>query len=180
MMIRRYPHLTYVAISIIVVFGLIQVPILQSFFTMYTRMKYAGALLAGGLFVSSFTVSIGSALLLEMMHTLTPLEIAIIAGYGSILADYLIFRTVRNSLGEEIADLFFHSGGVRVAQFLRRNHLRWLHLLVGAIIIASPLPDEMGVALLGTSHMRPYQFLFLSFLLNVAGIYLFLSTVQVL
>jgi hypothetical protein len=46
----------------------------------------------------------------------------------------------------------------------------WAMLVAGAIIIASPLPDELGVALMGIGEIRPRVFLPLSFAMNTLGI----------
>jgi hypothetical protein len=47
----------------------------------------------------------------------------------------------------------------------------WLLPLVGAIIIASPLPDEPGVAMLGISKIRRWVFTVVVFFLNTIGVY---------
>src|SRR3989344_5750951 len=48
-------------------------------------------------------------------------------------------------------------------------------LVVGAILIASPLPDEIGVSLMGLSKISTIRFVILSFVLNATGIFLILS-----
>ncbi|HEY4478659.1 MAG TPA: hypothetical protein VI775_02350, partial [Candidatus Paceibacterota bacterium] len=50
--------------------------------------------------------------------------------------------------------------------------LKWLSPLIGAFIIASPLPDELGVALLGMSKIRIAVLIPLSFTMNILGIYI--------
>jgi len=50
---------------------------------------------------------------------------------------------------------------------------------VGALIIISPLPDELGVSLMGISKLKWYRFLLLSFTLNTLGIFFLLSAVHV-
>jgi hypothetical protein len=46
----------------------------------------------------------------------------------------------------------------------------WLPLFVGGIILASPLPDEVGVSILGVAKMRPSRFMLMSFFFNSIGI----------
>ena len=48
--------------------------------------------------------------------------------------------------------------------------------VMGAIIIASPFPDEVGISLMGISQLKNWQFLVISFLLNSLGI-LFVVTI---
>jgi len=44
--------------------------------------------------------------------------------------------------------------------------------VTGAVIIASPFPDELGVTLLGLSRVRNIHFLVVTYLLNTIGIFL--------
>jgi hypothetical protein len=45
----------------------------------------------------------------------------------------------------------------------------------GAVIIASPLPDEAGVSLLSLSKLKNWQFILLSFVLNATGIFIIVT-----
>ena len=47
---------------------------------------------------------------------------------------------------------------------------RWLTFFAGGFIIASPLPDELGIALLGFSKLKTSLFVPLSFTFNFLGI----------
>jgi uncharacterized membrane protein YdjX (TVP38/TMEM64 family) len=55
---------------------------------------------------------------------------------------------------------------------------RFRHYLVYAfagLIIASPLPDELGVALLaGFTHIKPWKFAIISYVCNTLGILIML------
>jgi len=42
--------------------------------------------------------------------------------------------------------------------------------IIAYLIIASPLPDELGVALLGTTKQKTKEFLILSYFMNFLGI----------
>ena len=52
----------------------------------------------------------------------------------------------------------------------KRRFFRWITFLAGGLILASPLPDELGVAVLGFSKMRLKYFALLSFVFNFLGI----------
>lgn len=172
----RYKNLTYLAISIVVSLLLLRI---ESFHTALLHLGnsgYIGAFIAGILFISTFTVSIGTVILLILAESLNPVEIGIIAGLGAVIGDFLIFRFIRNQgLGEEIKHLFTYFGGDKVSDLVHTKYFSWTLPVVGALIIASPLPDELGVGLMGISKMKTYQFLFLSFILNFIGIFLVIS-----
>ena len=48
---------------------------------------------------------------------------------------------------------------------------RFMTPLLGVLIIASPLPDEIGLALLGFSRAKTFQILPIAFIMNFIGIY---------
>jgi hypothetical protein len=47
--------------------------------------------------------------------------------------------------------------------------------VIGAIIIASPLPDEVGISLMGLSKISTPKFIFISYILNSIGLFLIIS-----
>ncbi len=80
---------------------------------------------------------------------------------------------MRNRFTEHLAELVSVKGVRR--RFRKIFHLRffrWLTFLIGGLIIASPLPDELGLTLLGFSKAKTSLFLILSFTFNFIGIIL--------
>ena len=55
------------------------------------------------------------------------------------------------------------------ALFYSRAYKRLLPF-IGALIIASPLPDELGLVMLGAAGVKTKYFIILSFSLNFAGL----------
>lgn len=133
-------------------------------------LDYIGAFLAGAFWVTSFTVIPSSAVLLILADAVNPIFLALTAGFGAMIGDYIIYR-------------FFRAETDNVSKEVTKNHhfikkltkfksIRWLAIIVGAFIIASPLPDELGIALLGITKIEPKKFLPLSFALNSLGIFI--------
>jgi len=54
---------------------------------------------------------------------------------------------------------------------LEKPHTKWILVLAGAIFISSPLPDEIGLALMGISRYNRGKILTICFALNFAGAY---------
>lgn len=52
----------------------------------------------------------------------------------------------------------------------RLRIFRWSIAFLGALVIASPLPDELGLMMLGFSKIKTSFFVPISFLLNFLGI----------
>jgi uncharacterized membrane protein YdjX (TVP38/TMEM64 family) len=49
---------------------------------------------------------------------------------------------------------------------------------LGALIIASPVPDEIGVSILGLTKIRYWQFFMVTFILNALGIFLIVTAAK--
>jgi divalent metal cation (Fe/Co/Zn/Cd) transporter len=172
----KYKNLTLFSISFIVAFAIANNEPFQSFLLSLGDFGYIGAFIAGILFVSTFTVSIGAVILLILAERLVPLEIGIIAGLGAMVGDFTIFRFIKDNLISELGSIYSHfDGDHHVQRILHSKYFSWTLPVIGAILIASPLPDEIGVSLMGISKMKTYQFLIISFLLNATGIFLIVS-----
>lgn len=137
---------------------------------------YFGAFIAGILFVSTFTVAIGSLVLLILAEKMSPIELGLIAGMGAVIGDLAIFRFVKDNLASEIESVYNQiDGDHHLRKLFHSKYFSWTLPIIGAMIIASPLPDELGVSLLGISKMNTYRFVLMSYLLNSAGIFLIIS-----
>lgn len=145
-----------------------------------TNLGYVGILFAGIFFVSIFTVAPATLVLLRFAQIYDPVLIAIISGVGAVIGDYLIFRFFRDNLIEELKPVFRKFGIYRIFNFLQKRYFSWILPVLGAIIIASPLPDEIGVGLMGLSKLKNWQFLIISFILNSIGIFSILKLVNFL
>src|SRR3989344_2308881 len=172
----EYKNLTILTASIIIAVVLSKVEIFHSFLLNLGGLGYLGAFIAGIMFVSIFTVSTSAVILLILAERLSPLGIGVVAGLGSVIGDYVIFRFLNGKLIEEIEPIYTSLGGNYVNRtikaILETKYFNWLIPVIGAIIIASPLPDEIGISLLGFSKMKTSRFLLVSFILNSTGIFL--------
>ena len=131
-----------------------------------------GALIAGMFFTSIFTTAPAMAALGEIALIQGIWMTAFLGALGAVLGDLLIFRFVRGRLSDHVSEVVMHqSVWKRFRLLFRRRLFRWLTVFVGGVILASPLPDELGVAVLGLSHMQVKYFIVLSFVFNFIGIF---------
>ena len=142
------------------------------------NLGYIGAFFAGILFVSTFTVAIGIIVLSMLDQYLSPVEIGLLAGAGAVIGDLLIFQYVKNKLSDEIFHLYEQIGGTHLTKIVHTKYFSWTFPVFGALIIASPLPDEIGVSLMGIAKMKTRVFILLSFLLNATGIFLVVTLAE--
>jgi hypothetical protein len=161
--------------SLIVFFLLADTAFVKNIITGLGELGYIGAFITGMFFVSTFTVAPAAVVLYHLADQLHPLEIALLAGLGCVVGDYIIFRFLKDKVFQELQPVFNRLGGSYVWKFLSTPYFAWLTPVIGAAIIASPLPDEAGIGLLGLSKIKSWQFLLLSFVLNAVGIFIIVA-----
>ncbi len=132
----------------------------------------ATSFVAGMFFTSIITTAPAIAVLGELALEGNLLLVALLGGLGAVIGDYIIFAFVRDRVGDDIAYLLASTGTPRFFKLFHRHTFRWVLPLIGGLIIASPLPDELGLTLLGIAKMRTSRFVLLSFTFNATGIFL--------
>lgn len=130
------------------------------------------ALLAGAFFTSIVTTAPAIAVLGELSLHMNLFVLAVLGGAGAVAGDYLIFLFVRDRISADAAYLLRGPKMRRALHVFKNRHFRRVLPLIGGLIIASPLPDELGLALLGLGKMRTSRFVILSFFFNFIGIVL--------
>lgn len=176
----KYQYLTGILISVLVAIILAQSQAFKDWLLHLGSSEYIGALFAGMLFVSSFTVAISTVIFAIMAQNLHPMAIGLIGGVGAVMGDYLVFKLIRSHLQEELAMLFGKEGTSYIKTVLRSKYIAWTLPIIGVFIIASPLPDELGVSLLGVSEMSEAKFILISYLSNAVGILMIASVAKVI
>lgn len=159
-----------VVLSVFIAIILAKTGALESLITSTQELRLIGSFIAGILFTSVFTAAPATVALGEIAQSNSVIAVALIGGLGALLGDLIIFRFVKDKLSEDLSNLVKKSGSGKLTAIFRMKGIKWLLPLIGALIIASPLPDELGVAMLGLSKMKNSLFIPLSFILNSAGI----------
>ena len=131
------------------------------------------------MYTVGFTAPISTGFFLAL-HPSNILIASLIGAAGALITDIALFSFIRLSFMDEFrllerSSLIKHiMSGVRMI-FPKKLRSFLVYIFV-AIIIASPLPDEVGVALLaGLSKAHPGIFAFVSFVFNTIGIFVMLS-----
>lgn len=132
-----------------------------------------GAFVAGMFFTSIFTTAPAMVALGEVSLLQGIFYTAFFGALGSVLGDLIIFRFVRDRFSAHIAEILSHQSIWRRFHLLFRGRFfKWITFLVGGLILASPLPDELGITVLGFSKIRVKYFATVSFVFNFLGILL--------
>ncbi len=142
---------------------------------------YVSAFVGGLLFSFGFTSPFGIAILVEIAPHINPLLAALIAGFAAFLVDFVIFELLRfSAFHDEIHRL-------RETQWFMQLHRLFHHESIServrlyllwsfaGLIIASPLPDEIGVSVVsGITNINTRTFALLCLTCNSLGILIIL------
>ncbi|OHA42662.1 MAG: hypothetical protein A3G59_00530 [Candidatus Taylorbacteria bacterium RIFCSPLOWO2_12_FULL_47_20] len=162
--------LMLVIVSVCIAVLLTITGVAEKFVLSLNNFSWSGMILAGIFFTSIFTVAPSIVLIGGFAQASYLPVLAILGGVGAVVGDYIIFRFVKDRVSEDFKYLFSISRRQRIRAILNTRVFRFLVPFLGAIIIASPLPDEIGVTLLGMSKVKYGLFFPLTFVLNGAGI----------
>lgn len=172
--------MTGILVSVLVAIILAQNQTFKDWLLHLGSLEYIGALLAGMIFVSSFTAAISIVVIGIMAQNINPVALGLIGGVGAVIGDYLVFKLIRSHLQDELSMLFGKDGTSYVKAVLRSRYIAWMLPLIGIFILASPLPDELGVSLLGISKISEARFILISYVSNAVGILMIASVAKVL
>jgi uncharacterized membrane protein YdjX (TVP38/TMEM64 family) len=140
---------------------------------------YPGIFLTGFFIVSTFTIVPATLLLAEVAQTYGYWETVALATAGAILGDFVIFRFIRDTISEELRPIFAAiSKEKQFRKIFRSPFFGWAAPVIGAAIVASPLPDELGLGLLGASRMSNKRFIMLVSVIDFIGIALLVSALR--
>ncbi len=134
-----------------------------------SSVGYFGTFFAGILYTYGFTSPPATALLLLLAEQQNPILAALLGGLGSLFSDIFIFKTIKYSFKEEIK--LFAKERKKSLKFIPN----YLLTILGALIIASPLPDELGISLFAfNKKISTKNLLLMSYSLNTIGIFIIL------
>lgn len=170
-----------IALSVLIAVLFAATDVLTKILVSIQELKFLGSFIAGMFFTSVFTVAPAAVALGKISQANSMLQVAIFGAAGAMVGDLIIFRFVRNRLSEHLAELMKHRGTwKRILALFKLKSFRWLAFFIGGLIVASPLPDEVGISLMGFSKMRAWQFMPLSFVFNFIGILLIATAAKTL
>ena len=159
-----------IVLSVVLAIALAKSGLIVKLFTVTGEMRIVGTLIAGFFFTSIFTTLPAIVALGELARTNSIWETAVIGAIGAMLGDFILFRFVRDKVAQDFLYLVQITHPRRLIHILHLRLFRWIIPFVGALIIASPLPDELGLMMLGLSRIKTINFIPLTLLFNFIGI----------
>ncbi len=127
---------------------------------------------AGIFFTSVFTIAPASVALVHIAEYAPFKWVTLWGALGAVCGDLVLFFFIRDRFTEDLKKALKPSTLRYLIKSFHFGFLKWLSPIIGALIIASPLPDEFGITLLGMSQMRLSLLIPIAFVMNMLGIYL--------
>lgn len=159
-----------VALSVLIAIILLKTGVVIDLIVSWKKWGLFGSFIAGMFFTSVFTAAPATVVLAEIAQINSIFWTAFFGGIGALIGDLVIFQFFKNRLSEDILYLLGTSKSRRLLPIFRLRIFRWSIGFLGALMIASPLPDELGLAMLGFSKIKTSLFIPISFLFNSLGI----------
>ena len=180
----RYPKILLLLCSLVAAYALYE----QGFFDALPQMLgghgYLSMVLGGLLIGFGFTAPFGVAIIISVATSVHPLFGAIAGGLGAGIADVIIFSFVRHSFATELLELKTSAVIQHIQNWLYHESIperiqQYLAWSVAGLLIASPLPDELGVAMLcGFTELKTRPFSIICFCLHTIGIFVIIATTR--
>lgn len=168
----KYPKLLLLFITFLIAYLLFYERAYPPFHDFIISIGYAGTFIAGISFAYGFTAAPATAILLLISKEQNLIAAGLIGGLGALVADLFIFSFIRISFADEIERISNEKIIKTFNSHLPSHIKRYLLPVFAGLIIASPLPDEIGVTMLAASKIISTKiFTIVSYILNTAGIF---------
>jgi len=139
--------------------------------------QIVASFVAGIFFTSVFTIAPSSVALASISGV--PLStVALWGALGAMCGDLILFFFIRDRFADDLMASLKPSVVKHILGSFHLGFMKWLSPIVGALIIASPLPDEFGLMLLGLSKTKVSLLVPIAFVMNFLGIYALLWFVR--
>lgn len=170
----KYPKILGLIIAIILAYLIFSNQTVGDFVSNLGTLHYLGVFIAGLLFSFGFTSPFAAGFFI----TLNPqniLLVGVIGGIGAMISDLLIFKFIRVSFEDELQKLRKEKISRKIEAIRDKvlgNKIKiYLMYVFAGFLIASPLPDEVGIIMLaGLTNIKARILAVIGFILNTIGI----------
>ena len=136
----------------------------------FTSIGLIGGFIGGAMSVSMFTTAPALILIVEVSKQTNPVLLVLVASLGSILGDWLIIKFLEDEVAKEMRPILKRFHILRFIRRFQRSKASWLATFLGSILLALPLPDEFGIAMMDIGSIKRRHLLIICFILNLIGL----------
>ncbi len=153
------------------------------YFAHFGRFGYLGAFIAGLFIPFTFTTPLATASFFYLGQSHNVLLVALIGGIGTVFTDLFILRTFKGGIFTEMEVIWKNYENNHPRRRFTRAHVphlkglfqrRPFHLIshwTGAFLLFSPVPDEIGLEMLGYYDLKPVKLIPIAFTSGVVAIW---------
>jgi hypothetical protein len=171
----KYPKLSLFIISVILVYFLFSGLAYKPLHDALIFTGYFGTFLAGLLYPYALTSAAGTGILLILAKEQNLLLAGLIAGIGALISDIVLFFFVKHGFSDEVEKLSKEKVVRTVNSWIPKSVRAYLHATFAGILIASPLPTEMGIMLMASiKNISIKKFITIVYILHASAIFVIL------
>src|SRR3989344_9213962 len=148
--VLTYPKLTILVTTYAVVLFMFNENINVHIHYALAPLGYLGIFITGILYTYGFTSAIATAALLILAGDQNIFVAAIIGGIGAVIGDLAIFKFIKHSVDDEFRNLTKEKAISYIISHIPKKLKKHLAIVIGCLVLSSPLPDEVGVSLLAS------------------------------
>ena len=171
----RYPKLSLYVISLFLVYFLFSGLAYGFLHNALVFMGYFGTFLAGLLYPFALTSAAGTGILLILAKEQNLLLAGVIAGIGALISDIILFLFVKHLFSNEVQRLSKEKVIQTVSRWIPNSVRAYLLALFAGLLIASPLPTEIGIMLMiSIKKISVKKFVVIAYILHASAIFIIL------
>ena len=166
----EYKHTSMTIIIMLLTLLLLNTALVTAVLEWFKNVGLIGGFIGGIMSVTMFTTAPAVVLLVSIADHINPLQLILVASVGSVLGDWLIIKFLEDEVAQEVKPLLRKYHILPLIRRFQRSRTRWIVSALGAVVLALPLPDEFGIALMDISKVKRGHLLAICFVLNLIGI----------
>jgi hypothetical protein len=171
----KYPKLSLFIISVILVYFLFSGLAYKPLHDVLAFMGYFGTFLAGLLYPYALSSAAGTGILLILAKEQNLLLAGVIAGIGALISDIILFLFVTHSFSDEVQNLSKEKVVRAINRWLPSSLRIYLLAIFAGILIASPLPTEIGILMMTSiKNISFKKFIITIYFLHASAIFIIL------
>lgn len=174
----KHPKLFLFILSILLAYYIFSRPEVSDFIFYLDEISYLGIFIAGIFIAFGFSAPFAVGFFITAQPQNLVLAV-ILGGLGAMTGDILIFKSIKFSFMNEFKELKREKVIKKIREIVQKHTplliKHYLLYVFAGFIIATPLPDEVGVSMLaGLTTIEPKKLAAISFVLHTIAIFLIL------
>lgn len=170
-----FRDIVMIIVGIIIAIIIVKTGLLDMVINAVKDYYILASFISGIFFTSAFTIAPSSVALVHIANYAPLPGVVVFGALGAMCGDLILFFFIRDRFSKDLMATIKPKTLHYIFHSFHFGFLKWLSPILGALIIASPFPDELGITLLGMSKVRTAVLLPVSFVMNMLGIYILIG-----